>query len=129
MRTRASVWAALAGVVLAVAAGIWLAVDPSFYQGVSTTTSASGVVTTVSSGASLIAENGAWVIGVLCVPVALAAFGLYCAVARRRVLLWAAGLVLLGFVLLSGFTIGLFYVPAAVLVLIAAGLSPRPAPR
>ena len=127
-RGRACVWAAAVGLVLAVAAGVWLAVDPGFYRGESVTASSAGAPTTVTTSASLIEENGAWVIGLLCVPVVAAGAGLYFAVCRRRALLWAVGLVLLGFVVLSGFTIGLFSVPAALAVLIAAGLSRGPAP-
>ena len=128
-RTRPSVWAAAIAVVLAAAAGLWLALDPDFYQGATSAVSSSGVVTTTSSSASLIEANGWWVAGLLCVPVALAAFGMYCAVWGRRVLLWAAGLVLIGFVVVSGFTIGMWYAPAALALLVAAGLSRGPAPR
>lgn len=121
-------WAAAIAVVLSVAAGLWLALDPDFYQGASTAVSSSGVVTTTSTGASLVQENGVWVVGLLCVPVALTAFGLYCAVGGRRVLLWAGGLVLIGFVVVSGFSIGMWYAPAALALLVASGLSRGPAP-
>jgi hypothetical protein len=128
-RNRPSVWAAAVAVVLAVAAGLWLALDPDFYQGVTSAVSSSGVVTVSHTSASLIEENGWWVVGLLCVPVALAGVGLYCALRERRVFLWAAGLVLLGFVVVSGFTIGMWYVPAALALLVASGLSRGPAPR
>jgi len=117
------------GLALAVAAGAWLALDPGFYRGASTAVSSSGVQTTVATGASLIEENGGRVVGLLCVPVALAALGLYSAVRQRRVLLWASGLVLIGCVVVSGFTIGMFYVPAALALLVASGLARAPAPR
>ena len=127
MRAGVSTWAAAVGLVLAVAAGVWLAAAPDFYQGSSTAVSSSGVVTTTSSSASLIEENGVWVVGLLCVPVALAALGLYCAIRGRRVLLWVSGLLLIGFVVVSGFTIGMWYAPAALALLIASGLSRGPA--
>jgi hypothetical protein len=128
MRTSTSVWAAAVGLVLAVAAGVWLAADPDFSQGASSAVSSSGVVTHTVENASLIEENGVWVVGLLCIPVALAALGLYCSVSGRRVLLWVSGLLLIGFVVVSGFTIGMWYVPAALALLIASGLSRGPAP-
>jgi len=128
MRANVSAWAAAVGLVLAIAAGVWLGLAPDFYQGASSSVSSSGVVTTTQTSASLVEENGVWVIGLLCVPVALTALALYCAVRRRRVLLWVSGLVLLGFVVVSGFTIGMWYVPAALAVLIASGLSRGSAP-
>ena len=127
-RSRAAVWAAATAVVLAAAAGLWLALDPDFYRGATSAVTSTGGVTMTETSASLIEENGWWVVGLLCVPVALAVFGLYCAVRRRRVLLWAAGLVVLGFVVISGFTIGMWYLPAALALLVAAGLSRGPAP-
>lgn len=128
MRDDASTWAAAAALVLAVAAGLWLALYPDLYRGASTSVSSSGVVTTTRESASLIEENGAWVVGLLCVPVALAAAGLYCAVRRRRVLLWTCGLALIGFVVASGSSIGLWYAPAALAVLVASGLCRGPQP-
>jgi hypothetical protein len=113
--------------MLAVAAGIWLAVDPDFYQGATSAVSSSGIATSVATSASLIEENGTWVIGLLCVPVALAAFGLFCALRGRRVLLWVSGLLLIAFVVVSGFSIGMWYAPAALALLIASGLSRGPA--
>jgi glucan phosphoethanolaminetransferase (alkaline phosphatase superfamily) len=122
LRGDLSSWAAAAGLVLAVAASAWLAFDPGFYQGVSTSVSSSGAVTTIAESSTLIEQNGVWILGLLGVPVALAGFGLYCAVRRHRVLLWVSGLVLIGFVAVSGFTIGLFYAPAALALLVASGL-------
>ena len=115
------------GLALAVAAGVWLALDPHVYHGVSAAVLASGQVTTARTSASLIEENGAWVIGLLCIPVALAALCLFCALRQRRVLLWVGGLTLIGFVVVSGFTIGMFYAPAALAELVASGLSRGPA--
>ena len=85
--------------------------------------SSSGAVTSSSDSATLIAENGAWVILLLCVPVALAVLGLVGAARRRRALVWVPAAVLLVFVLLGGFSIGLLYLPAALALLVAAGLT------
>lgn len=121
-RMTPSAWAALVALLLTVAAGLFLAFYP-VYQGVSATGSSSGVTTISSERATLITENGLWVIVPLCVPIALAALGLLAVARRRRVLVWVLGGVLLGFVVLSGFTIGLFYLPAAIALLLSAGLA------
>ena len=115
-------WAALGALVLAVAADLFLVLYP-VYQGVSVTGSSSGVVTTSSESATLITENGLWVLVPLCIPIVLAALGLIAAARSRRALAWVLGGVLLGFVVLSGFTIGLFYLPAAITLLLSAGLT------
>lgn len=125
------VWVALAACALAIAAGLWLAFYPDFYQGVSATATSGGAVVQRSEHASLIAENGAWVVGLLVVPVILSGFGLLGVVKRYRLLAWGAALVLLAFSILSGFSIGLFYAPSAVALLVAATLynSPRTSSR
>ena len=82
-----------------------------------------------ATAATLVGENGTWVILLLCVPVALSALGLGASLRGRRVLLWVSAVVLLGFVVLGGFSIGLFYVPAALALLVAAGLTEARGPR
>lgn len=118
----ASGWAALVAVILAAAAGLFLAFYP-VYQGVSESVSSSGAIASSSGSATLVAENGAWVILLLCVPLALAALGLLGAVRGRRALVWAPAVVLLVFALLAGFSIGLLYIPTALALLAAAGLT------
>ena len=114
--------AALAAVLLAVGAGLWLVFLPS-YQGVSETVSSSGAVTRSSDTATLIGENGSWVVFLLCVPVLLAALGSFATIRESRVLAWVLGAALCGFVLLTGFSIGLLYAPAAFALLLAAILT------
>jgi hypothetical protein len=121
-RVPASAWVALAAVLLTAAAGLLLAFYPA-YQGASTSVSSSGVVTSSTDSATLVEENGTWVLVLLCVPVALAAAGLLGALRGRRVVVWVAAGVLLGFGVLGGFSIGLFYLPAAAALLLAAGLT------
>lgn len=118
----ASGWLAAIAVVLAAAAGLFLALYP-MYQGVSESASSGGSVTGSSDSATLIAENGSWVILLLCVPVALAALGLVGALRGPRAVMWAAALILIGIVFLGGFSIGLFYAPAALALVAAAGLT------
>ena len=120
--TTPSGWAALVALLLAFAAGLFLALYP-VYQGVSVTGSSSGVVTSSRESATLITENGLGAVVLLCIPIVLAALGLPAAARRRRVLVWVPGGVLLGFVVLSGFTIGLFYLPAAIALLLSAGMA------
>jgi hypothetical protein len=116
------VWVALAALLLAVAAGSWLAFYPGFYQGVSVTASSSGEVVQRNEQASLLAENGMWALGLLAVPVTLTGLGVFGAARSFRFLLWSVAVVLLVFSVISGMTIGLFYLPAAIALLAAAAL-------
>ena len=121
-RLAPTVWVALAALLLALAAGSWLALYPGFYQGVSVTASSSGEVVQRSEQASLLAENGMWALGLLAIPVALTVLGEFGALRGHRVLLWSVAVVLLGFSIISGMTIGMFYLPAAIALLVAAAL-------
>ena len=73
--------------------------------------------------ASLLDVNGSWALVPLSVPLVLVLIPL--AFAKRAVRV-AACIVLFAFVVAGGFTIGLFYLPAAVLLLLAAVLDPPP---
>jgi hypothetical protein len=121
-------WSALVALVLAVTVGLGLAFYP-VYQGESQTVSSSGVVTSSSDSATLIDENGPWVAFLLCVPVALAVLGLWSALLGHKTLAWVFAGVLLAFCVLAGFSIGLFYLPAALSSLLAARLTRRRAGR
>jgi hypothetical protein len=121
--TAPAVWVALAALALALAAGLWLAFDPYSYSGASGSATSSGVTTEQTGHASLIEENGSWVIGLFAVPVALTGVGVLGAARKHRILAWSAAWVLLAFSLVTGFSIGLFYAPAAVALLVAAALS------
>ncbi len=115
-------WVALAAALLAVGAGLWLVFLP-VYQGVSETVSSSGAVTGSSDSATLIDQNGSWVVFPLCIPVILAALGFFATKRESRVLAWVLAAALCGFVLLTGFSIGLFFAPAAGALLLAAILT------
>jgi hypothetical protein len=123
-RLAPAVWVALAALLLAVAAGSWLALYPGFYQGVSVTASSSGDVVQRSEQTSFLAENGMWALGLLAVPLALTGLGVFGAVRRFRFLLWGAAVVLLACCVVSAMTIGMFYLPAAIALLVAAALCP-----
>jgi len=118
-RTTLPMGAALAGALMAAAAGLMLAFFP-VYQGVGATATSSGGDVSGTYSTTVLEQNGAWVVLLLCLPVALAAIGLVGAARRNRLLVWAPAAVLLGFSMLAGFSIGLFYVPAAVALLLAA---------
>jgi hypothetical protein len=122
-------WAALAALALASAAALGLAFYPDFYAGSSTTVTAGGVTVQQSEHASLIAVNGAWVIALLAVPVALTCLALLGVARRQRVVVWIAAAVLIAFSVVSGFSIGLFFAPAAFVLLVAAALCTTSASR
>ena len=112
---------------LAWAAFLGMAFSPSFYSGTIETAvgpdGAGGDV--VSFSASIIDANGWWVLMPLLVPVALTAIGILAAITwnhqlRNKVFLWAAAALLAIFCTLGIFSVGVFFVPAALALLVAA---------
>jgi hypothetical protein len=90
----------------------------------------SGIVTHTSG--TLVGENGPWVLGVVGLPALLALiawFGLHrrCASASRRgaALAWTAIAALLLLSLLAAASVGPFLLPAALLLIAAARLTPN----
>ncbi len=88
--------------------------------------------------ASLIQVNGFWVLGLLAIPLVLTGLGLVSAAMRHpgraassrypwRLVGWAAALLLLGFCIVAIYSVGLFYLPVALLTLASVALRPRPA--
>jgi len=96
---------------LAIAAAVFLLVWPA-YSG------SDGVRTT---HATLLAVNGPWAIVPVMFPVLVAVLPF---LSRRRALRVVATILLGGFVIISGLSIGLFYLPAAVAMLLAACTKP-----
>lgn len=119
-----SAWTAHA---LAWGVGLWMALGP-VYQGVSVTPTgpgeSAGEDTRVT--ASLVETNGLWVLWLLLAPVLLTGLALLAirftdpGQARRKVILWASALILLAFCAVGIFSIGIFYLPAALALLCAA---------
>ena len=109
-----------------------LALGP-VYQGVSVTAvSPSGVASEpVRFTQTLIEANGLRVLPLLAAPVVLTALALLAVLltqagqARRKVLLWVSAVLLLGFCAVGIWTIGLFYLPAALALLFSAALGTR----
>ncbi|MCM4075977.1 hypothetical protein [Paractinoplanes hotanensis] len=68
--------------------------------------------------AGLLRQEGAWVVGLLAVPVLLSVLPV--AARAQRVLVWGSIALLAGFVLFSIASVGLVYLPALVMLVVAA---------
>lgn len=129
-RPSTSTLLAFLALLLALGATAYLLLTP-FYSSTHTTTSAlagqpaaAPVVETRS--ATLLDVNGPSVLIPLAVPIALPALALAATRSRfRRPVFAIAALLLVIFCLLSGFSIGAFYVPAS-LAMVASALLPSP---
>jgi hypothetical protein len=116
------VWLAL---ITAIAASLFLLWWPDFYTTTVTETGDDGARRAFTQSASLIEEGGPQIIAVLLVPVALALIALGIVFMRdqwawARWLLWGVTLVAWAFSLLGSFSVGLFYMPTAALLILAA---------
>jgi hypothetical protein len=115
---------------LAWAAGLYLAIGP-VYQGVSMTAAAPGELPgeVNTHTATLIEVNGLYVVPLLLIPVLLTALGLltiyFIAPGRavRKALLWLSAVALAAYCIVAIFSLGVFYLPAALVVLCTAILS------
>ena len=118
--------------VLAWVVALWLAFGP-IYQGVSVTAVAPGDVTSEPTRftETLIEANGFRALPLLLEPVVLTALALLAALltdagqARRRVLLWVPAVLLLVFCAVGIFSVGLFYLPTAVALVVSAVMGSR----
>jgi hypothetical protein len=104
----------------AVLAGLAFAVLPSGTSS-STTTTSSGTVIETTTDESLLEREGAGILIVLAIPALLA---LTAVVVKRRSVRLGVGFVFLAACLLGAMSVGLFFLPGAVLVLYAASTSP-----
>jgi hypothetical protein len=96
------------------------------YDGIGTNAALMGLESSRAT-VSLWSRNGPWVAGLLMGVVVLT--GLPVGVAFRhpsaqRMTTWCAAVLILGFALVAGFSVGLFYLPSAVFLLAAALLTP-----
>ena len=122
--TAISAWVAHA---LASGTGLWMAIGP-VYQGVSVPATRPGesVSETTRITSTLVEANGLWVLWLLLFPVLLTGLALLAirvtdaGQARRKAFLWASALSLLAFCAVGMFSIGVFYLPAALALLCAA---------
>lgn len=114
----------LAAFALAVAGSAYLAVVPVYSGSWTDSTGASG-----TASATLIEVNGTWAIVLLAVPVLITLVPLF-ARGRAWQVLSIAAAVLLGVVtILGSMTIGVFYMPALIVAIVAACLPVRVAIR
>lgn len=81
-----------------------------------------------SACASLIEVNGWWVLGLLSVPVLLSIGGFLSARARIRGLVWAVAALLLAFGVPGAFSVGIYYLPSVVAMVVAATRMKDPLP-
>jgi hypothetical protein len=107
---------AIGSLLLALAAGLGLALWPCAYRGVE---AAGGGAPERQFCESLVEANGVSVFGVLALPVLLAGVGLVAVRRRRRPILVAVMVALVVFCVLALASVGLFYLPAAVALVIA----------
>jgi hypothetical protein len=109
---------------LAVLAAGWLALWPCVYRGVFAEV-VDGVRTVRITCDSLVDVNGAGVLALLALPVVLTALGVWAVRTASSRMLWIAAVLLLVFCLVSGFSVGLWFLPASIALLLCA-LTPRP---
>ena len=120
--TTISAWAAH---ILAWAACIWFVFAPT-YQGVTATRPGEPASEPIRHTATMVEMNGLSVVFWLLVPVLLTVIAVLAVPpishrqAGRKALLWISAVALLGFCGVSILSIGAFYLPAALLVIIAA---------
>ena len=118
--------------VLAWVVVLWLVFGP-VYQGVSVTPVAPGEVASqpTRTTATLIEVNGWRVLPILLVPAALTGLALITVLrtdagqTRRRVLVWIPAVLLLGFCILGSYSIGIFYLPSALALVVSSILVSR----
>jgi hypothetical protein len=119
MRPNLSRTGAAAAVLLALLAAVALALWPCAYQGIEAQDVTGGAAEQGRVCATMVEANGIGVIGVLAVPVLLAGTGLAAVLAGWRAVQWIVIVVLAAFCLLSLASVGLFYVPTAVALIVA----------
>ena len=122
-----ALWAAHA---LTWAAGVWFAVWP-IYPGTSATPSAGGGSGTVTHTTETLIEADGWpAVIALLIPILLTGLALVLVYATsrwrlvRKTMLWVLAVVLLGLCVVAIMSIGFFYIPAALALLVGTILNP-----
>ena len=120
----AAIISALVSDVLAWVAFLWLLLWPYSYRGISVTQTAGEPLQTIETHTSLLAVNGLWALVPLLFPIAITALLLAMALSSNNKVVklpaWPLAAILLGFCVLSGFSIGMFYLPAASVSIVTA---------
>lgn len=91
-----------------------------FSSGTSVSTDSSGVMTETTTSSTIFEHEGLSVLPVLLLPVGVGLLGLAGAAFRWRTLSIAAAGLAVGFTIVGLLSIGVFYVPSAVLLVLAA---------
>jgi len=120
VRNKVSQFLAGASVLLALGAALFLALWPYYYRGESVSVDGRIIERT---HASLIEENGVEVLPLLLLPMALCLSAwllLFLKNQWTKAFMWAAAILLLVFSFFTGLTVGAFYLPAALALLLAA---------
>ena len=122
---------------LIVAALLWAVMTSAWFSFVPTQREQEGELVINSAGRvvnekeelTFVEAHGGWVVPLLLVPIAIAAAPL--ARGRTSTVTTACGVILVVLSLITGFSIGLYYMPSALLLLIGAGMVElgRPAAR
>ncbi len=116
---------------LAWAVSLYFAFYPCVYQGTTITTQSGVTITDSGCSGSLVTVNGLSVLLVLAVPLAITGLGLFAALSRMvtyevaRILLWASAVSMPLVCLLGVFSVGFFYIPAALATIVSAIANPR----
>ena len=111
---------AMTALVLSVLAVVYLLLVP-VYSGVSISQDSTGMTGTATTSATLIEVNGGFALLPVLFPVAICAGTLALRNTRiARAARAVAAVVLLAFSVVAGFSIGLFYLPAAFAMVVAA---------
>jgi hypothetical protein len=125
-----ALWAAHA---LTWAAGVWFAAWP-VYRGTSATPSSGGGSGTVTHYTETLIEANGWPAMIaLLIPILLTGLALVLVYATsrwrlvRKTMLWMLAVVLLGFCAVAILSIGFFYIPAALALLVGIILNPTKA--
>ena len=120
MRTLATILSGLA-FLTSIAATIYLLNAP-LYQYVKVVHTESGEET-IQGTATLVEENGNWVVNQLVGVTLVSGVPLFVALRRsalQRLVTWVSALLLMAYSIAGSFTIGLAFMPSAILLLIAA---------
>ena len=113
--------AATVSLVLAVVAAAYLLLAQCAYRGISVSTSIPGGPGTETQVCrSLIEVSGLSVARWILLPVVIVGFAVFLMRARMRVGVWVLTILLLAFCVLTGFSIGLLFFPAALALLVSA---------
>jgi hypothetical protein len=114
-RPHLSAWAGFTASGLALVATLWFLVWPCSYRSIST-----GGGSVQQTCVSLLGENGTDYLFVLLIPSTLAVLGMLPARADKRLLALALGIVDLAFCLVTSASIGLWYLPSAIFLVMSA---------